>query len=83
MAYKVGKTREEMFEQSRMLVESIDSELKLGTKHFNDKGKLLETIQEVVDTLKAGGRIHLEPVPERQHLFASTVINPKNPIPLQ
>jgi hypothetical protein len=56
---------------SMVLVESIDAELKLGTKHYNKKGKLLKTIDEIVECLKTDGveGMIIEPTKEREHLF--------------
>jgi hypothetical protein len=56
----------------QVLLVSIQTELSLGTKHYNKKGELLETWQAVVRTLlDEGGIAKVVPTPERAHLFVT------------
>jgi hypothetical protein len=60
--------------RSYALVESIENELALGTKHFDKNKNLLATTQEIVDYLKTGGEISVEPTAERQHEFEKPTV---------
>ena len=55
--------------RNKVLIASIEMELSLGTKHFNKKHQLQETVEEIVKTLLDEGTITVEPTEERRHLF--------------
>lgn len=48
-------------EKAQLLVAEVVAALAKGTKHYNKAGKLLETPQEVLETLVIEGRIAFEP----------------------
>lgn len=48
-------------ERAAILVRDIMKALALGTRHYNEAGKLLETPREIVETLLREGKITLEP----------------------
>jgi hypothetical protein len=55
-------------QKASLLVKSIQNELRLGTKHWDKDGKLLETPGDIIYAL-VDGEITFEPVPERRELF--------------
>jgi hypothetical protein len=47
-------------ENALLLIESVQSALKGGTRHYNKAGKLLETDIEVLECLRDEGEVLLE-----------------------
>lgn len=57
---------EDATEKAKLLIRAIQNELNMGTRHFNDAGQELTSLQDIIQTLIDEGHIHFEPVPGRQ-----------------
>ena len=55
--------------KAHILLNCVNNELELGTRHFNAAGRLLITNKEVIQTLLDEGVVTLEPRPDRQEYF--------------
>ena len=65
----VGAMSITVSERARILVESVRTEIRLGTKHWNREGKPLTTAREVLACMIEEGGVTFEPIEERKGLF--------------
>ena len=56
-------------ERALELMQSVQNELNLGTKHYNRAGKLLTTQKEIIECFVKEGGITVLPTPNRRSLF--------------
>ena len=56
-------------ERALELMQGVQNELDLGTKHYNRVGKLLTTQKEVIECLVQEGTVMIVPTPDRVDLF--------------
>ena len=63
---EVGMDSKEILE---VLIASIRGEIRLGTRHYDSAGKLLETEWEILEEIQSKGKVRAEPTPDRQQRF--------------
>ena len=56
-------------ERALELMQSVQNELDLGTKHYNRVGKELTTQKEIIECMLKEGTVTIVPTPDRAHLF--------------
>jgi len=53
----------------QLLITAIRAELDCGTRHFDRAGRELKTVREILEVIISEGRVTIEPLAERVHIF--------------
>ena len=59
----------ENIERALELMQGVQNEIDLGTKHYNKAGEYLATQKEIIECLVKEGAVTVVPTPERAYLF--------------
>ena len=55
--------------KAKMVLKTLDTEFRAGTKHYNSKGNLLKTIKQVLDSYAIERKVYLEFFGSRREKF--------------
>lgn len=59
----------ELNKDALLLIQAIQKEIELGTKHYNKAGVLLHNVGDVIGCMLDEGSVRVEPVTERTQEF--------------